>query len=234
MEDNKNTNTVYMHINKINGKKYIGITKNKPEDRWKNGTHYEHNPYLTNSIKKNKWENFDHVILKEGLSREEASMWEKYYVKLYNANDKDFGYNLTSGGDNNFTFSPETIEKMKQGGHKNKGKKRTPEQKQRISEETKKAMNDEDMKVKMRQIYDSEEWRQKNSDATKKQWENSDLREKVALANGKKVICVETQITYISATEAERQTGSDRHQIGQCCKGLRETDIKNNYHWKYI
>jgi hypothetical protein len=30
-----------MHINKINNKKYVGITKQKPEKRWSNGNHYK-------------------------------------------------------------------------------------------------------------------------------------------------------------------------------------------------
>lgn len=47
-----NNNIVYCHINKINGKRYFGITYQKPKDRWKNGTHYEHNKHFSNSIKK--------------------------------------------------------------------------------------------------------------------------------------------------------------------------------------
>lgn len=33
--------TVYMHVNKINGKKYFGQTKLKVEYRWRHGKGYE-------------------------------------------------------------------------------------------------------------------------------------------------------------------------------------------------
>lgn len=35
------TYSVYMHINKTNGKIYVGITKQKVSDRWKNGSTYK-------------------------------------------------------------------------------------------------------------------------------------------------------------------------------------------------
>lgn len=39
----KNTNNykVYQHINKVNGKRYIGYTKLSPCNRWKNGNGYK-------------------------------------------------------------------------------------------------------------------------------------------------------------------------------------------------
>lgn len=37
----KNNYCVYIHLNKINNKAYIGLTGQNPEKRWINGTHYK-------------------------------------------------------------------------------------------------------------------------------------------------------------------------------------------------
>ena len=44
---------VYLHNNKINNKKYVGITKQKPENRWGlNGYNYRSSPYFYSAIQK--------------------------------------------------------------------------------------------------------------------------------------------------------------------------------------
>ncbi len=63
------TYTLYMHKNKTNGKVYIGITSQKPEHRWRNGNGYRGMMFM-NAIKKYGWDNFEHLILHEGLTRE--------------------------------------------------------------------------------------------------------------------------------------------------------------------
>ena len=93
---------IYMHVNKINDKKYIGITyQNPPSKRWKNGSPYikSSNTHFSNSIKKYGWENFDHIILEEGFfTFKEAGEKEDYYINLYNTRNVEKGYNITPGG----------------------------------------------------------------------------------------------------------------------------------------
>lgn len=88
---------VYLHLNKINQKKYYGITSEKnPEDRWRKG--YSHNPHFSAAIKKYGWDNFEHIIIASNLSKKEAETMEYNLITSEQTNKTEFGYNLTSGG----------------------------------------------------------------------------------------------------------------------------------------
>lgn len=231
----KNTYCVYKHTNLINNKTYIGLTKygDNPNKRWRNGNHYEANKHFQNAISKYGWDSFAHDILENHLSYEEACEKEQYYIQLYNSNNPDYGYNIESGGNRKqTTISDSTRQKLSQIGHKNLGKTRTDEQKAYISEQTKKAMNAPEMKEKMRAIYDSDEWRKKNSESTKLQWQNTDLRKRVKEVNGKKVQCIETGEIFETLTDAAKKMKANRHGIGYCCVGKQKTC--GGFHWKYV
>ena len=88
---------VYCHINKINGKKYIGITKQKPERRWRNGKGYKSQIFFF-SIEKYGWDNFDHTILEDNIPENLIEYKEQYYIQLYNTVVPS-GYNSTTGGE---------------------------------------------------------------------------------------------------------------------------------------
>jgi group I intron endonuclease len=90
--------TVYMHVNKINDKKYIGITCIKPERRWFNGDGYKHSPYFYKAISKHGWDNFEHAILFNGLTKEESEKMEIQLISEYKTTNREFGYNIRSGG----------------------------------------------------------------------------------------------------------------------------------------
>lgn len=112
---------VYVHINKINRKVYIGITCQEVNRRWRNGNGYRGNEYFYRAIKKYGWENFDHNVLFDGLTKDEAEKIEVDLIKQYKATDKNHGYNIENGGNTNGKHSVETLEKMSnsQLGEKN-------------------------------------------------------------------------------------------------------------------
>lgn len=88
---------VYMHENKINHKKYIGITCQKPTQRWRGGKGYKIGAFK-NAIDKYGWNNFSHIVLYEHLSKEEACLREQELIKQYNTMNNNYGYNLCEGG----------------------------------------------------------------------------------------------------------------------------------------
>ena len=96
MEDKKWC--VYVHISPSN-KYYVGITSQRVQDRWKNGNGYDYNSYFTRAIKKYGWNNFQHEVIASNLTENEAKNFEKLLIKKLKSNNREFGYNLTEGGD---------------------------------------------------------------------------------------------------------------------------------------
>lgn len=91
--------TLYIHINKLNNKKYIGITKQKVDKRWQNGQGYMSCPLFYNAIKKYGWDSFEHKILFVNLTKEEACTLEKELIIFHKSNKREFGYNISNGGE---------------------------------------------------------------------------------------------------------------------------------------
>lgn len=94
---NKRTWLLYVHTNKINGKKYVGITSMTTDRRWGNGSGYKGQSFY-HAIQKYGWDNFDHEVVVTGLTEEEADYWERLYIKELNSKVPN-GYNRTDGGD---------------------------------------------------------------------------------------------------------------------------------------
>lgn len=90
---------VYCHTNKVNGKKYIGITSKTPNRRWgKEGIYYK-TQFFYRAIQKYGWDTFEHEILYKELKEQDAKNKEIELIKKYNTKNREYGYNLTDGGD---------------------------------------------------------------------------------------------------------------------------------------
>lgn len=246
----ENNYCVYIHTNKINNKKYIGVTKLDPEQRWKNGMGYKKQSFY-NAIMKYGWDNFEHEIIYKNLTAKDASIKEQELIKKFQSNNPNFGYNNTSGGLG--VYPKERVNNPLKG---------------RFGEDS----NSKTKKVKCLEtndvfdsISDAERW----CDSTKVgeccrgirqhaghhpetgdllSWKFADEDDEVTIKchtliknstntkfnNGKskKVYCIETKEIFNSETEACIAYNCARGTIGRACSGKRKTALKK--HWKYI
>lgn len=124
---------LYVHKNKINGKRYIGITNNLSKRWYGKGKKYENCKRFWAAIQKYGWDNFEHTVLFTGLTLEEANRLEMEYIAKYQTQDKSKGYNINPGGD----FVPTMLGKKHKESTKQKMREKaidrtiTEEQKER-------------------------------------------------------------------------------------------------------
>lgn len=214
-----NNYIVYKHICP-NNKVYIGITKQNINNRWNYGNGYKSCTLFFRAIKKYGWKNIQHEILFEHLTKEEAEQKEIELIAYYKSNQKEYGYNICSGG--NGTPSHIVNEKTKN----------------KISNSTKKAMNNPIIKEKIINAHLGKKLsnEQKNkislSNKGRKLSEETKEKQRKNNINNKRILCIETNEEYISYHEAERITGIAFQNIYKVCKGYRER--AGGFHWKEL
>ena len=99
MEQEQTLYTLYKHKCKANNKVYIGLTNKSANERWRDGNGYKSNYDLYKDIREFGWEEgFEHEIIRDNLSYEEAKEAEIYLIKLYDATNSERGYNNRFGG----------------------------------------------------------------------------------------------------------------------------------------
>lgn len=116
---------IYKHTLKETGQVYIGQTNNI-KNRWKPSA-YKNCIKFYNAIQKYGWDNFEHEILVDKLTLEEANELETKFIIEYDSINN--GFNLNTGGDNKLA-SQETKEKMSKV---RKGVPKSEQHKQAIS-----------------------------------------------------------------------------------------------------
>lgn len=225
---------VYMHINKINGKVYVGITHHaNPNRRWGySGQKYTHCKKFLNAINKYGWENFDHIIICR-TSKEKAIVLETsliaYYKKL------NMSYNLSDGGDGAESITEENrraISKRMRENHPMKGKHHTPEARAKISEAGKKRIYTEKQKEQIRAAGEIGRQTMRNRGWVFTEDGKKNLIEKHSFPVIQLDIAGNILNRYSSASEADRVMSTGKgHHISDVCNGKRKTAY--GYMWKY-
>ena len=106
---------IYMFVNRINNKKYVGQTINDNNTRYcqhmsavKLEQNSEYNSPLHRAMRKYGIENFDYQILAKNIQNIDIlNSLEEYYIRQYNTQIPN-GYNIEAGGKN--ASKPKTLE----------------------------------------------------------------------------------------------------------------------------
>ena len=204
---------VYLATNMINNKKYVGITTKTLEHRIK--IHKRDSKvldtYFYRAIRKYGFDSFKWEVIDTAQSKQELDEKERYYIKLYDTfDDKEKGYNSTSGGGNLYDVTQELrqLRSERATGKNNpmygvpsplKGKSFTKEHREKIS----------------------------------KSLSNSHREHVIGERNpaAKKVRNIETGEIFGTLTEAGKKYGTHRCNIGNACR--KHTTAKG-YHWEYV
>lgn len=210
--------SVYMHTNKINGKRYIGITsQTNVKERWHSGYGYKQQRRFYSAIKHYGWDGFTHEVLIEGLTKEEAEAKEVELIAKFNATSPEYGYNMENGGHVN----KYTDEQRKQMSLSHLGKKASGETRKKMSESHKGL---------------STAWLtgRKASQATKEKM--SAMRTGAGNSRARAVIQLDMEGNVLNRFQtmndaARSVNGRNTSHISQCCAGQRNKAY--GFRWAY-
>lgn len=231
MLQNEIKSGIYCIENLTTNKKYIGQSIDI-KDRWRrhiselnNNNH--HNDYLQKAWNKYGEYDFEFYVL-EYCDNSDLNNKEIYYIDLYNTMDREYGYNLKSGGqDHNYQCE---------------------EVRNKISEANKKIYQNSDLR-KIRSIDALNQWSNpeikakivgKNNGMYGKHHTEEAKKKMSEKKKGKlspkrdltPVLCIELNKIYDCAAVAARELNIQSGGILGVCRGTRKTC--NGYHWKFL
>ena len=207
---------VYKHTSP-SGKVYIGITYKTIQGRKNDG--YGHNACFRTAIKKYGWDNFNHEVVADGLTLEEAHRLEQELIAETNSTDRNYGYNISPGGDAPFKGLKHTEATKAKISKANKGKFVSSETRQKLSlaNKGKHIGNKNPMYGKPK----SAETIQKQYDAHRHQMKPIDQLD----MDGNLLA------TYESINSAARALGTTKQNIRSCLIGKSRHSC--GYKWQY-
>ena len=103
---------IYCITNKINNKKYIGLTTQRLQSRFSQHKKQPTNSHLKNSFNKYGIDNFTFSEIDFAVNKEDLEEKEKYYIDLYNTLSREYGYNIRDGGET-YVMGEETKQKLR-------------------------------------------------------------------------------------------------------------------------
>lgn len=226
-----NESGIYCIENIITHKKYIGQAKNI-KARWskhKSGLNKNkhHNDYLQKAWNKYGLDCFEFIVL-EYCSADILDEREKYYIKKYDTTNRQFGYNMQTGGQSSKELTEDTKEKVKNAVKKSY---LVPGRKEIQRKNALKQWANPEIKAKIMGKNNGMYGKHHTPETCAKISKLKKAREtKKKYPN--KVLCIELNKIFDNSREAGKELSIDSTCILKVCRGERKKC--GGYHWQFI
>ncbi len=201
---------IYMLLNKVNGKVYIGQSINfKKRMSAYRALNCNSQPYIYNAIKKHSWDAFDKIVLDTCYTDKfELTILEQFYMDKFNSLDPDCGYNDKEAGI--------------RGRHSEKSKKimSVAQRGRTFSEETKRKWSE------TRKGAGSYNFGKTFSEETKRKMSQAQR------FNMNQVECLDTGMKFESEKSCSKIMGICRSNLREHLKGKRKH--VRGFHFRYV
>lgn len=143
-----NIYTIYKATNNVNGKFYIGFASKWPQRKNSHKWYSKKRKNIFyNAIRKYGWEAFSWEVIYQSKDKDHTlKEMEPYFIKENKSYDRNFGYNMTIGGEGTFGYvhinhpmkgKPQSEESKEKNRQSQIGRKHSEETKRKISESNK-------------------------------------------------------------------------------------------------
>ena len=254
-------NCIYMYVNKVNGKRYVGKAKDFIE---RHKRHLKGKLLIDKKLREYGEENFEIIILEENVETDsQLGQLEDFYITKYDTYCKNGkGYNIAEGGHGGDTLKGMTDEQRQEikdkqskafSGEKNPmyGKKHSKEAKVKQAKAKKGKKLSKETKQKISELKKgykhSEEWKKQHSEKLKGHKHSEETKMKMskekkdkyngsANPNAHSIICLETLEIFGCIKEAQVWLGKGNisaNLIGQSKSAGKHPITGEKLHWMY-
>jgi group I intron endonuclease len=241
--------TIYCHIHVDSGRRYVGLTSQTVEKRWKNHIHAAKSSngkncfHFANAIRRYGKDAFTHEVLEVCTDLDQANLAEEWWIRQLDTRNPEFGFNLKQGGSHtphpikNPWDRPGYREKHKddilscltpEAKAKSKAAAGTFEGRAKRSSMSKAKWKDPEFREKCcaasKQTWSDLERRSKMSLTQSEIWENSDVHERASHAIKKKWQDDEYRAVVSSASKESNNRPSVKEKLRQARVGKKASD----------
>ena len=220
----KTTGTIYMLVNTVNGKIYVGQTTDL-KARIIHHRHAHTDALIHRAVKKYGWDAFEVTVLHNGVPLDDLDALECHCIWIYDAHASGYNMTIGGGGMRGYVVSAESRARMSAA---HKGKRLSPEHRAKIGESNKGKQISPEHRAKISAALTgkklSAEHRANLSASHKGNKQSAETRAKISASSKGRDVSADTRAKIRAALTGRKHSPESRKKMSEALTGRRLSD----------